>query len=123
MNVALWVLQSVIAVFFAMAGARHIFTPRSHLVTQYPWVAATPPWFLRFVGVAELLGAVGLVLPMVLSIVPRLSVAAAVGLALVMGSASVFHFTRKEQPQSVVTLVLMLLAVFVAVGRVAWAPA
>jgi putative oxidoreductase len=119
MNVALWVLQSVIAVFFAMAGARHIFTPRSQLVTQYPWVAATPPWFLRFVGVAEVLGAVGLVLPMALSIVPRLSVAAAVGLALVMGSASVFHRARKEQSHSLVTLVIFLLVVFVAVGRIA----
>ncbi len=123
MNLALWILQAVIGGFFAMAGLRHALTPRERLAKHYPWVRTSPPWFLRFIGGAEVAGAIGLILPMALSIAPKLSIAAALGLALLMGRASAFHFTRKEPPQSVVTLVVMLLVVFIAVGRMVLAPA
>jgi hypothetical protein len=116
-------LQSLFALFFAMVGMRHAFTPRDRLVKQYPGLLATPQWFPRFIGIAELLGAVGLILPMALSVVPRLSVAAGIGLAALMACASVFHFTRKEPRQYALTLVIMLLMVFIVVGRTALVPA
>jgi hypothetical protein len=123
MNIALWVLQGVLAVLFAAAGMRHIIMPRAQAAKRSQWVLATPPWFLPCLGAAEVAGAVGLILPMELSILPRLSIAAAIGLAVVMGGATVFHRARKEQPQSMVTFALMLIAVFIAVGRMALAPA
>jgi hypothetical protein len=74
---------------------------------------------ITLLGIAELAGAAGIVLPMALGVAPWLTVWAAAGLAVIMLSATVFHIHRHEPP--IVTAVLFVLAVFVAVGRVHWA--
>jgi putative oxidoreductase len=78
--------------------------------------------FVRFIGTAELLGAIGLILPALTRIAPVLTPAAASGLVVVMLSAIVFHATRKEYRQIGGNILLLLLAAFVVYGRLALAP-
>ena len=72
---------------------------------------------MRFIGIAELLGAVGLILPALTHIVPSLTAIAAVGLVLVMVCAIIFHISRKEYPNIGINAILLVLAAFVAYGR------
>ena len=81
------------------------------------WANNFPAAFVRFIGVAELLGALGLIAPAVTGIQSWLTVAAAVGFVVVMVSASVFHTSRREYQNIGIPLVLLGLSVFVVLGR------
>ena len=70
MNVVLWILQGLAAAAFLMAGYLHAFRPLDQLEKRMGWVRDFPPAFVRFVGVAEILGAIGLILPMVTGVLP-----------------------------------------------------
>ena len=89
-----------------------------------PGAASTgvSPGLVRFIGIVEMLGALGLILPKLTNIVPQLTIAAAIGLVLVMASAAVFHATRKEYSNMGGNIVLLLLAAFIVVGYLAWVP-
>lgn len=78
---------------------------------------AISPGFRRFIGVAEILAALGLILPWLSGILPSLTLLAAVGLIIVMIGAVIFHIARREYPNIVLNLVLLVLAAFVAYGR------
>lgn len=117
MNVALWILQVLVALLFLMAGGAKAFRPLDKLTQQWDWIGKVPPRFVRFLGVSELAGAVGLILPATTAILPQLTIAAALGLAVVMGSATAFHVSRREYPSSVRALVILLLTLTIAVGR------
>jgi putative oxidoreductase len=116
-NVFLWVLQILAAAAFLLAGSVHAFRPLDQLEKRMGWVRDFPPAFVRFVGVAEILGAIGLILPMVTGVLPWLTVAAAIGLAIVMVSAAVFHASRREYSQIATNVILLVLVAFVAYGR------
>jgi hypothetical protein len=112
MNILLWVLQVALAFMFAAHG--YIFVlPPAEMVADMD--ATFAPAVRIFIGIAEWLGALGLILPGLTRIMPGLTVAAATGLALVTASATVFHLTRGEP--AIVTAVLCLLAAFVAYMR------
>lgn len=81
------------------------------------WVDSVPAAFVRFIGIAEILGAIGLILPLATGIAPWLTVAAAIGLVIVMVSASILHASRHESRQIGMNLVLLLLALFIVVAR------
>jgi hypothetical protein len=81
------------------------------------YVLAIPPRLRRFVGVAELLAAAGLILPWLTNILPWLTPLAATGLVIVMIGAVVFHISRREYPNIVFNLSLLALAAAVAYGR------
>jgi len=82
------------------------------------WAQESPAGFVRFVGTAELLGALGLVLPMLTGILPWLTPLAAIGLALIQLLAIVtVHVPKREYKVLPINVILLLLAVFVAVGR------
>ena len=117
MNIALWIVQGLLALAFLMAGFMKAFRPIEALKKNMAWVATTAPSFVRFIGVAELLGAIGLILPKATGILPWLTVAAAIGLIIVMISAAIFHASRKEYSHIGPNIVLLLLAAFIAVGR------
>lgn len=117
MNVALWVLQGLAAVLFLMAGSQKAFRPVDVLAKQWEWVGTVPPHFVRFLGVSELLGAVGLIVPTATAIFPQLSIAAALGLAVVMVSATALHVSRREYRQCAVTLAILATVLVVAYGR------
>jgi uncharacterized membrane protein YphA (DoxX/SURF4 family) len=121
MNIVLWILQVLLGVVFIAAGYNHGFNI-DKARTQMKWMTAVPDNMLRFIGVSEILGGIGLILPAVLGILPQLVAWAAVGLAVIMLLAAVFHLTRREYGAVVMNLVLFALAAFVAYGRFVLVP-
>ena len=116
MNVVLWIVQVVLAGMFLMAGVTKAFR-YEQARAGLPWVKDVPRELITFIGVAELLGGLGLLLPALTGVLPWLTPLAAGGLALVMLLAMGFHVTRREWPAIGFNAVLLLLAVFVAYGR------
>ena len=119
MNIVLWVLQVLLAVAFLAHGMLFL-TPPAELVEQMN--ASLPRWFQLFLGVAEVLAAVGLTLPGLTRILPWLVTWAAVGIMVVLVSATVFHIARGEISSAAITLVLLAMATFVAYMRVRVVP-
>ncbi len=122
MNIVLWVVQILLALVFLMAGFFKATRPIETLSKRMAWVSSLPVAFVRFIGVAEMLGAIGLILPLVTDILPWLTVAAALGLVVVQASAIVFHLSRHEARVVPGNIVLLLLAVLIVVGRMAILP-
>lgn len=114
MNIILWVLQILLAVAFVAHGWM-LVAPPAHLVEQMN--ASMPRWFQLFLGVAEILAGIGLTLPGVTRVLPWLVTWAAVGLVIVMVSATVFHLVRGEMMGAGITLLLLAMAAFVAYMR------
>ena len=117
MNIALWVVQVVLAVAFLGAGFLKATKPKDVLVERMAWVQDFSATTVKMIGVVEVLGAIGLVLPWATGIAPVLTPLAALGLAITMALAAVVHVRRKEMQVIPVNIVLMALALFVAVGR------
>ena len=122
MIIALWIVQGLLALAYLMAGFMKAFTPLEGLKKNMAWTAAVPAGLVRFIGIAEFLGALGLILPKLTHIVPQLTIAAAIGLVLVQVFAAVFHGTRKEFSMIGANILLLLLAAFVALGYLVWVP-
>jgi len=114
MNIAIWVVQALLAVAFLAHGWLFLFPP-AELVDQMN--AALPTWFRLFIGAAEVLAAVGITLPGLIRIQTWLVVCAAAGLMIVTASATVFHIARAEVSSAATTLILFALATFVAYAR------
>lgn len=117
MNVALWIVQIVLAFMFLMAGAMKLAKSKEELAEQFGWVEDFSDNTIKFIGAAELLGAVGVILPAVTGIAPVLVPIAASALAVTMLLAAIVHFRRDEMPNVAVTVMLLVLAVLVAWGR------
>src|SRR6185437_12303051 len=122
MSVVLWIVQVVLALVFLMAGFMKLTQPMATLSKRMAWTAAVSPGFVRFIGLGELLGGMGLILPMLTGVLPSLTVAAAIGLSIVMVSAAIFHLTRREASHVPGNVVLLVLAVIVVVGRLVIVP-
>jgi putative oxidoreductase len=86
------------------------------------WIEYVAPWQVRFIAIAEILGAIGLIAPKLTGILPQLTIAAAIGLVIVMVGAIVYHGRRKEYSATSANIVLLLLAAFVAIGYLVWFP-
>jgi uncharacterized membrane protein YphA (DoxX/SURF4 family) len=114
MNILLWVLQILLAVAFFAHGWLFLSPPPA-LLEQIN--ASIRPAFRIFIGVAEVLAAVGLTLPGITRVVPGLVPAAAAGLMIVMIGATIFHVMRGEFSSAAITAVLLGLATFVAYMR------
>lgn len=118
MNIALWVVAGLLAAAFLAAGLMKITTPKAKLVERLPWAADYSDGAVKGIGIVEVLGAIGLILPGITGIAPILVPIAAVGLAIVMVLAAVMHLRRGDGFATVVpNIVLFALAVFVAWGR------
>ena len=117
MKYALWIVQILLALAFVAAGFMKLTAPLDQLAQNMVWVSDVPVWLVRFIGLAELAGGLGLVLPALTRIQPQLTPLAGAGLALDMFLATVFHLIRGEFGFMVPTLVLLALAAFVAYGR------
>jgi uncharacterized membrane protein YphA (DoxX/SURF4 family) len=118
MNVTLWVLQSVLAVAFAAAGLMKLTQDKKVLAGRgMDWVDDVSPGAVKALGAAELLGAIGVVLPAVLGIAPILVPIASTCLGIVMVGAIVLHIRRKEGAAFLVPAVLLIMAAVVAWGR------
>ena len=118
MNVILWSVQCLLAVAYLLAGVPKASLPITALSKRVDWIGAVPAALVRFIGVAEVLGAIGLILPMLTGILPWLTVAAAMGLAVLQVCATIFHISRGELKRLPPNAILLLLSLFVIVGRV-----
>jgi uncharacterized membrane protein YphA (DoxX/SURF4 family) len=121
MDIALWIAQVLLGLAFVAAGYNHGFNIQKARA-QMQWMNALPDNVLVFIGVAEILGGIGLIAPAATGILPWLTVLAAAGLAVVMALAMGFHAVRREYPNIVFNLVLFAVAAFVAYGRWVLAP-
>ena len=118
MNIVLWIVQILLALVFLMTGAMKVARPREVLAQNMAWVEDFSQSQLRLIGALEILGALGLILPAVTGILPGLAALSAVGLALTMVGAIIVHLQRKEYPNLVGNVVLLVLVVFLAYGRI-----
>ncbi len=118
MNIALWIVAGLLAAAFLAAGGLKLSQPKEKLASSgLAWVEDFSPGQVKGIAAVEVLGALGLILPAVTGIAKVLVPVAAVGLAIVMVGATITHARRKENQGILVTVVLLLLAVFVAWGR------
>jgi uncharacterized membrane protein YphA (DoxX/SURF4 family) len=115
MNIALWIIQALLAALFLFAGGMKLVMPIEDIIKQMP--LPLPGWFVRFTGVVEVLGGIGLVLPWLLRIKPRLTPLAAAGLVIVMIGATVYTLASGEIASAPMPLIVGILAGFVAYGR------
>jgi hypothetical protein len=114
MNIALWIFQVLLALLFLFAGGTKLIMPIEEITKQMP--IALPGLFLRFIGVCEMLGGLGLILPMLLRIKPWLTPIAAAGLVILMIGAMAFSLMIGVTA-AIPALVTGLFAAFVAYGR------
>ena len=123
-NIGLWTAQGLLALVYLAAGGMKLFQPIETLAAAgMAYVTTMPELFIRSVGVLEILGAIGVVLPALTRIRPMLTPAAAVGLSLVQVSAIILHALRGETAMTLpMNLVLLALALFVVWGRTRKAP-
>ena len=118
MNLALWIVAAVLAVAFLAAGVMKLAQPREKLAASgMRWTEDYNASTIRVIGLLEVLAAMGLILPLLLNVVPVLAPLAALGLVALMLGAAYTHARRNEYPMIVGNLLLLLLAVFVAWGR------
>ena len=114
MNVALWIIQILLALLFLFAGGTKLVMPIEEMTKQMP--IAVPGLFLRFIGVCEVLGGLGLVLPGLLKIKTWLTPVAALGLIIIMLGAIAFSL-KISVGSALIPVVVCLLLCFVAYGR------
>ncbi|HLA52743.1 MAG TPA: DoxX family protein [Flavitalea sp.] len=117
MNIALWIIQVILAFLFGLAGVTKSGQPIDKLANKMTWVNRFSVPVVRFVGVVELMAAIGLILPWALNILPVLTPLSAAGIALIMVLAAIHHLKFQEGKAIVFNLVLLLMAAFVAYGR------
>ncbi len=117
MHVGLWVIQVFLSVVFVFIGLIHTIVPIEEVIRLVPLFADFHPRLVRYIGTAELTGAMGLILPGLTGIQPGLTSWAAKGLATIMVFAIGVHVSRGEFVVAVLPLVLFALALFVAHGR------
>jgi len=116
-NVFLWIVQAILAAMFVMSGLMKSTQPKEKLAPKLPWVEDFSAGTVRFIGVVELLGGLGLILPAATGIAPILTPIAATGLAVVMVLAAATHIRRKEPSGVAFNAAVFALAVVVAWGR------
>jgi len=117
LNIALWVVQALLALAYLAAGIQKTFLSFDTLARTIFWTVYVPHPLVRFIGVSELLGSVGLIVPAATRIRPQLTILAATGLTLIMASASIMHALRGETIALPTTITLFVLDAFVMYGR------
>ncbi|GAA2310451.1 DoxX family protein [Glycomyces scopariae] len=117
MNVLLWILQGLLALAFLAAGAMKTTQPKEKLAPNMPWVNDFSTGTVKLVGIAEFLGALGLVLPGLFGIAVILTPVAAAALALVMVLAAAYHVRKGEYASLGINGALFLIAAVIAWGR------
>lgn len=116
LNILLWISQILLAFMFIMVGFMKTSQSIEELAKMLPWVTSYP-YLIRFIGISELLGGIGLILPSLLRIKPFLTPLAASCLAFVMVLASAFHIFRGEISSIGVNFIILAIAIFIAWGR------
>lgn len=116
-EVALWIVQIALALVFLMAGGMKLARPKEDLMDQMAWVEDFSQGSVRAIGIIEILGALGLILPAVFGIVPALVGWAGLGLAVSQVVAAGLHVKRDEGSMVLRNAIFVLMGLFVAWGR------
>ena len=121
MNIALWTVQGILAIVYLAAGGLKVVRSREVLVAsgRLDWMKDNSDAAVKAIGTIEILGALGLILPGLTDIAPILAPIAAAGLVVVQIGALRVHLTRNERQPLPANVILLLLAAFVAIGRLA----
>ncbi|WP_018690412.1 DoxX family protein [Ahrensia kielensis] len=122
-NVGLWVAAVLLALLYAMSVYMKLFLSHTEMVQMgLAWAENAPIAFVRFIGIAELLGIIGLILPAATRIMPKLTIYAAMGLAAIQVLAIPFHMYRGEFTALPFNLIYLGLAILIIWGRSKKAP-
>ncbi len=118
-NVGFWIVQAFLAFMFLYAGLmKTTRSPEGLVELGWSWAATMPAGFIFVLGVMELLGALGIILPAATRILPWLTPLAAAGMVLVQIAAIILHGARGETAETIgLNLVLLAAALFVIWGR------
>ena len=118
MNAFLWIFQSLVAAVFLYSGMQKSIYPEQKLVASgQTGVAGLPPGLIKFIGISEILGTIGIIVPQLWHILPVLTIFAAIGLAVIMIPAAIIHFKRNEPKNVLTNGIIFLICLFIAYGR------
>lgn len=117
LRVGLWTAQATIFVLFSFFGFTKLTTPIPQLAAMMPWANEFPATFVRFMGLVDIAGGVGVLLPALTRIQPRLTVLAALGCTVLQVIAILFHISRGEFAVLPLNAVLLPLSLFILWGR------
>ncbi|WP_328896769.1 DoxX family protein [Streptomyces sp. NBC_00236] len=110
MHIAYWIVAVLLAAFYLYAGGKKAVQNQEQLAPMMGWVDTVPMWLVRVIGVVEILGAAGLVLPPLTGIAPALATAAALGLLVLQVLAGALHLSRGEVKETGLNAALIALA-------------
>ncbi|MBK8955370.1 MAG: DoxX family protein [Saprospiraceae bacterium] len=123
MNTILWIFQAIMALTFIIPGIAKLIYPVPKLVDKgMTGVEGLSPSLVIFIGISEILGAIGLILPEYLAILPVLTVVASICLGLIMIPAAIISFKRQEYKRIVINIIIFFICMFIAWGRAALLP-
>ncbi|WGD29651.1 DoxX family protein [Ancylobacter sp. WKF20] len=122
LRASIWLAQLAVAGLFCMSGVMKISTPIPELSAMMPWTGQLPATFVRIIGLIDLAGGIGILLPALTRIKPQLTVAAALGCVVLQALAFCFHAMRGEFAVLPLNVVLFALSAFVLWGRLKAAP-
>ncbi|HMH23614.1 MAG TPA: DoxX family protein [Puia sp.] len=118
MNTALWIAQILLAITFLYSGInKSIFSEKQLIARGQTGVVNLPMPFIKLIGISEMLGAAGLILPWALNIAPVLTPVAAIGTGIIMIPAAFIHYNLNEPKNILTNVVLLVLSAFVVCGR------
>lgn len=117
MNTALWIAQLISGAMFILAGLAKSTQPKDKLAKNMPWANNFSAIQVKLIGLSELLGGIGLIVPWYFGIAPILTPIAAASLALVMVCAAIYHFGHKEYKEIGINFFLLAIVVYIAYGR------
>lgn len=118
MDVIIWIASGFLALAYIAAGTIKTFRPKERL-TNLPWTQEYSAATVKFIGVAELLGGIGVILPWLTGTAPILTPIAAVGLVIIQVLAGIHHIRHHEAKSLPINIVLLLISAFVAATRFA----
>jgi uncharacterized membrane protein len=117
MNIAVWIVSGLLAAAYLFAGTNKATRPKDTLVGSLPWAEDFSPATIKFIGIVEILGAIGLILPWLTGIAAVLTPLAASGLVILQLFAILVHLRRREAKVVPMNMILLLAALFVAILR------
>ncbi|MGY3237314.1 putative membrane protein YphA (DoxX/SURF4 family) [Bradyrhizobium sp. USDA 4472] len=122
LRIGLWAAQALVAFVFISAGLYKLLTPIPQLAAAMPFAGQYSETFVRSIALVDLAGGIGILLPALTRILPRLTVLAALGCSVLQVFALVFHLSRGEAEVTPLNAVLLALSLFVLWGRNSKAP-
>ena len=117
LNILLWLMQIIVSGSMLWSGYVKLFLSQHALATMWPWVADVSPYLVKFTGIVDVVGAIGLVLPGFIPTKSRWISHAAFGVIALMISAAIFHLIRGELTQIIVNVVFGIIVAIIAWGR------